>query len=43
MVPTFLKLVTGELELRGLQTEGIYRVPGRTSHVMDLKEKVDDG
>lgn len=41
-VPKFLKISTTELESRGLQTEGIYRVPGRTLHIMELKEKVDE-
>ncbi len=41
-VPKFLKQSITELELRGLMTEGIYRVPGRTLHIMELKDSVDE-
>ena len=41
-VPKFLKQSISELELRGLMTEGIYRVAGRTLHIMELKDSVDE-
>ncbi len=40
-VPKFLIRGLSELESRGLQTEGIYRVAGRTLHITELKEKAD--
>ena len=42
-VPSFLSMCITELESRGLDTEGLYRVPGRISHVLELKDKADDG
>ena len=42
-VPSFLSMCITELESRGLDTEGLYRVPGRASHILELKEKADNG
>ena len=41
-VPKFLQQCIFELESRGLDIEGIYRVSGRTSHVMEVKDKADE-
>ena len=42
-VPSFLSMCITELESRGLDTEGLYRVPGQTSHILELKEKANHG
>ena len=41
-VPSFLSMCITELESQGLDTEGLYRVPGRASHILELKEKADN-
>ena len=42
VVPKFLKQGTAYLDSKGLEVEGIYRVPGRTLHIMELKDKVNE-
>lgn len=35
-LPKIVSICTAEVEARGIKTEGIYRVPGRHAHVMEL-------
>ena len=42
-VPSFLSMCITELESNALDTEGLYRVPGQTSHILELKEKANHG
>uniref|UniRef100_H2Z808 Rho-GAP domain-containing protein n=1 Tax=Ciona savignyi TaxID=51511 RepID=H2Z808_CIOSA len=42
-IPNFIKLCVTEVERRGLDVDGIYRVSGNLSHVQKLRYMVDRG
>lgn len=42
-IPSFVEECVKEIESCGLNSEGIYRISGKATSVVELKNAVDDG